>query len=65
MYYDLYFFSYIYFLHLTFIHLADALSKATYIEEYIGDYIIRGKQTQEVLVIQISRQCSEQILARQ
>ncbi len=30
----------------------------------ISDTLYRGKQTQEVLVIQMSRHCSEQILAR-
>ncbi len=42
MYYDLYFFSYIYFfIHLAFIHLADAFIQSAHIEEYNRRYIIK------------------------
>ncbi len=55
----------------TFIYIAIySFSRSFYpkrltIEEYNKRYIIKSKQTQEVLVIQHFRHCSELILARQ
>ncbi len=49
----------------TFIHLADAFIQSDIqLRNTISDTLQRGKQTQDVLVIHISRHCSEQILAR-
>ncbi len=50
----------------TFIHLADAFIQSDLqLRNTISDTLYRGKQTKEVLVMQMSRHCSEQILARQ
>ncbi len=50
----------------TFIHLADAFIQSDLqLRNTISDTLYRGKQSEEEIVIQNFRHCSEQILARQ